>query len=210
MTTAVSATAAPDTDPLCAPWALAEQIVKVALRDPTLEGRLVRLLTLLQEASESDNAKVWLLTHVLDVIDQTQDVMSYVLQDGVLKNAFGTETALVTVYYVVVFFIACSCAPRSGEPDKDKDTASNMATAHALLVELEPVCVHIATLMTKLLLNTEVYETVADCWEHVEQASCWNCVGSATKRRTRKESVSGSDTSDDGQDDKAAAAASGK
>jgi hypothetical protein len=190
-----AATGRLDTNGTRHPWWLAEKIVKSALHDDTLESHTVQVLSLLGDAFHADEPKVHLMAHILELMEHTQDLLSYALQDGVLKNAFDTDTVFVTIYYVVLFLVTCvsflqetSDTPGDGTECEEVVVALS-ARCVAVLNELEPVCVHVAALMSKLLLNREVYEFVAECWRNVDDAACWRCLPTSVSPSTATSSA---------------------
>ena len=159
------------------PWWLAERVVDKLLEDCRTEAALMKLFDRSQTAMKQNNY----LAHSLDIVDQTVDLMSYAFQDGNLKNAFHKNNALPTVYYVMVFLTGCSCYTSLSECDGHCPLDNAHRTAHCTLVELGILLMQVAKVVTKLLLNQEIYEFVNECLEHVEEVTSGCCVPSSLR-----------------------------
>jgi len=137
------------------PWWLAERIVVSALEDPALEADVTALLGLVREALRADAG---VLPRIFDIADRLFDVVAAVLAAPRLKNLFTEANALVTVYFTIVFVACCALGGR----DEDGDGVDDAEAAVAAIRAHEGVWVRLARLATKLLLNRQVYEFVAE------------------------------------------------
>lgn len=139
------------------PWWLAERIVVSAFEDAALEADVVALLDLIRTAITEQAV----LGNIFDIADRLFDVVTAVLAAPKLKNLFTEANALVTVYFTTVFVVCCAFGGR----DEDGDGVDDGEAMVASIREHEDVWVRLARLATKLMLNQQVYEFVADVRE---------------------------------------------
>ena len=150
------------------PWWLAERIVVSAFEDEALEADVVALLDLIRTAITEKAV----LGNIFDIAERLFDVVTAVLAAPQLKNLFTEANALVTVYFTTVFVVCCAFGGR----DEDGDGVDDGEAMIASIREHEGVWVRLARLATKLLLNQQVYEFVAD----VREGKCKDVLAQVT------------------------------
>ena len=129
------------------PWWLAEAIIKTGVDDEEAEGLVLQLLQTIESAVQKQE----LMGSVCDIVEQTTDLLSFGLRTPTLKNAFNKDNALVTVYYTIVFVMSCAIS-------EDRDDHEILSTVRAH----ESTILAVATMASKLLINNDVHEFVAE------------------------------------------------
>ena len=132
------------------PWWLAESVVKVAVEDKDMENNILLLMQTIEQSIQNNT----FLENSFEIVEDIIDVMSCAFKTPSLKNAFNTDNAFVTVYYVIVFIMSCAL----GEDRKDNEILETIR-------EYEKIILSLASLANKLLLNNEVYEFVVETAE---------------------------------------------
>ena len=132
------------------PWWLAERVVKVAVEDKDMESNILLLMQTIERSIQNKT----FLEDSFEMIENVIDIMSCAFKLPSLKNAFNTENAFVTVYYVIIFIMSCAL----GEDRNDNEIVETIR-------EYEKIILSVASMANKLLLNNEVYEFVVETAE---------------------------------------------
>jgi len=146
--------------------ALAERLIRALLAQPKYETLFTTLLNNISTAIAQDA----FAANAIDIADTALGLLGELLCEPSLNRLFDKTTALVTIYFFVVFVMVCAGAD------------AREVTKH------ENSLVRIALLANRLLLNRQIYEnTIASVVRRFAKMGCCCGGGSTAATEARAE-----------------------
>jgi hypothetical protein len=121
------------------PWALAHTLVTSLIEDTQREGQVTGLMAKMKDNIE----KQTFVANAFDIADDALLLLQDILTNPSVNKLFDKDTALPTIYFFVVFVMACA------------------AVDVAQIREYEGEIVRITIFANRLLLNTQIFENTA-------------------------------------------------